>query len=189
MPLPDAGVVAIDAATDLYPPGPYGLHEGDVIKPLNWDGWVDSAADPDDDPFNETPTTVLTEAYFQGSDPGARMILINASSGTCSNCQAEMPVVQSLFEEYRSRGVRMITALRADGQDAPADTAFAKEWGQTYGLTFATVADPTDKLKPFYESDAMPMNMYIDASTMTIVEVRHGFDEAYTRQLFDAYVD
>jgi hypothetical protein len=52
-----------------------------------------------------------------------------------------------------------------------------------------TVADPVDALVPYYIENAVPMNMLIDTSTMTIVQVLHGYDDATVRQIFDAYAD
>src|SRR5262245_27394145 len=54
---PDAaapdGMPSADAGPLTYPPGPYGTDLGDVIANYMWMGYVDSAADADDDPFNE----------------------------------------------------------------------------------------------------------------------------------------
>lgn len=195
--VPDAAQLPPDAAPPppdappavTYPDGPYGFTEGQVIAALSWSGYADSDADPDDNPFNEPVTTVSLEDYYQGFDPGARIILINASAGWCSVCQEEAGYLVDIYAEYRSRGARIITALFQDTSGYAADTEFAKAWGEYFELTSAVVADPNDLLAPYYEEDTVPLNIFVDASNMVIVEVHHGFDNWTTRQIFDSYVD
>ncbi len=183
------GTAADAGAAATYPTGPYGMYEGDILKPITWTGYVDSDSDSDNDPFNEPARTVSVADYFQGLAPDSRIILINSSSGTCAICQEEMPLLVQLDAEYRSRGAHFLTALNKNNEGEPAGTDFAREWGQWFDLGFATVADPDDKLAPFYEENSQPMNMFIDSATMEIIAVHHGFDENYVRQMLDAYVD
>lgn len=190
LPPPDAAPPPPDAPPAVtYPPGPYGNSEGDVIKALSWSGYVDSDADTDNDPFNEPVTTVSLEDFYQGFDPGARIILINASAGWCSVCQDEAQSLRNINTEYFSRGGRIITALFQDTNGYAADTDFAKTWGEYFELTSAVVADPNDLLSPYYLEDTVPLNIFVDASNMVIVEVHHGFDDSTTRQIFESYVD
>jgi thiol-disulfide isomerase/thioredoxin len=178
-----------DAAPPPYPSGPYGYNVGSTVSNLSWTGYIDSATDTDKDPFNEPSRTVTMEEFFVGTDPGARVIIVNASAGWCGSCQEEMPKLESLFSDYESRGLRIISALFENTSGSAADTAFARSWGESFSLSFATVADPSDTLAPYYTENAVPMNMIVDASTMKIVEVFHGFDEYYVRQIVDNYVD
>lgn len=183
-PTPDAYVPPVE-----YPSGPYGTSEGAVIANLSWSGYADTDADSDDDPFNESPTTVSLQDYYVGFDPGARIILVNSSAGWCGSCQDEASSLRQLDASYRSRGARFVTALFEDSSSYPADTNFAKTWGQWYDLTFPVVADPEDKLGPYYEDSTVPMNILIDASDMSIIDIHHGFDYYYTQQILDTYCD
>ena len=177
-----------DAAPPAYPTGPYGYSVGSTIANLSWSGYVDGA-DSDSDPFNESARTFELEEYFVGTDPGARIIIINASAGWCGSCQEEMPELQGLHQSYRARGLRGVSALFEDTNGYAADEAFARTWGDTFNLSFATVADPSDTLAPYYQEDSVPMNLFVDASNMKIVDVFHGFDETHFRQVLDAYAD
>jgi len=187
---PDAAPLPPDAPPAVtYPPGPYGNNVGSVIAPLSWQGYVDSDSDSDANPFNEAVTTVSLQDFYKGFDPGARIILINASAGWCSVCQDEASYLVDIDADYHSRGARIITALFQDTSGYSADTDFAKTWGEYFEETFAVVADPNDLMSPYYQEDSVPMNVYIDASTMTIVNIEHGFDDTNTRQIFESYVD
>jgi thiol-disulfide isomerase/thioredoxin len=183
-PPPDAYVPPVQ-----YPPGPYGTNEGSVIANLTWTGYIDTDADGDSDPFNESPTTIKLEDFYVGFDPGARIIMINSSAGWCGACQDEAPSLVQLNTSHGPRGARFITALFEDTNSWPADTNFAKTWGEWYDLTFPTVADPDDLLGPYYEDSTVPMNILIDASDMTIIDIHHGFDYYYTKQILDNYCD
>jgi len=172
-----------------YPSGPYGTSEGSVIANLSWTGYIDTDADADSDPFNESPTTISLQDFYHGFDPGARIILINASAGWCGACQEEASELKQLDSAFRSRGARFITALFEDSSSYPADTDFAKSWGEWYSLAFPVVADPQDKLSPYYQESSVPMNIMIDASDMTIIDIIHGFDYSYTQQVLNTYCD
>lgn len=172
-----------------YPPGPYGTNEGSVIAELSWSGYVDSDADSDNDPFNESPTTISLRDYYVGFDPGARVILLNSSAGWCGACQEEAASLKQLDSSYRSRGARFIMAMFEDTNGSAADTNFAKTWGEWFDLAFPVVADPQDKLGPYYQDSSVPMNILIDASDMTIIDIHHGFDYYYTQQVLNTYCD
>jgi hypothetical protein len=195
MTIPDAPPVVIpDAAPPPdappaveYPPQPYGTSESSVIENLSWYGYVDSDADPDNNPFNEPVKLISLSDYYKVHDPKARVIIVNASAGWCSGCQEEAPYLVEFDAEFRAYGARFITALFHDSYYNPASTDFAKAWGEYYGSTFATVADPTDKLAPYYEDNTVPMNMAIDPSDMTIIDIHHGFDYDYMRQILETY--
>jgi thiol-disulfide isomerase/thioredoxin len=192
---PDAAPVAPDAAPvpdaapepAAYPSGPYGTRVGSVIENLAWMGYRDG--DGNGDPFDEDAREVTLEEFFSGRDPDAKIILINSAAGWCGPCQEEAPILRGLHNEYDGRGVRILSAIFETTSGSPAGVSYARTWGTTFNLPFAMVADPSDLLGPYYVENAVPMNMFVDAETMEIVEVYHGFDSQYTRSIFDAYVD
>jgi len=185
---PDARPAPPDAAPPHreYPAGPYGTRTGDVITNLSWTGYADDNGNGD--PFDDSPRSVSLGEMFEGNDPGAKLIFVNSSAGWCGSCQDEASALPGLYSEYHSRGVRIISTLFETTSGAAASTDFAREWGQTFRLPFPTVADPGSTLDPYYEESSVPMNMLIDAETMRILDVHHGFDSYQTRSLFDAHL-
>ena len=185
----DAGSSPDTAPHVYYPSGPYGNGEGDVIENLGWMGYIDSDIDSDDDPFNEPARMILLEEFFIGQDAHAKVIMINSSAGWCGSCQEEASQLPSLRDQYFAGGARFITAMFEDSSGSPASVGYAKSWGEFFDLDFPTVADPQDDLGPFYQESSVPMNMFIDAETMTIIDIHHGFSGSYARQILDAYAN
>ena len=172
-----------------YPSGPYGTNEGDVITNLGWMGYGDTDVDSDDDPFNEAARMVKLEEFFAGNDPSATVIMIGSGAGWCGPCQDEALQLPGLYTQYRASGARFISTMFEDSYGSKADANYAKAWGQQFGLAFPTLADPDGLLDPYYNGSAIPMNMFIDATTMEIIDVHHGFSASYTRQILDAYTN
>jgi thiol-disulfide isomerase/thioredoxin len=170
-----------------YPAGPYGTRSGEVMENLSWMGYVDD--DGDGSSSDDTARSFAMEELFAGNDPGARIIMINSSAGWCGACQDEASHLAELHAEYHARGARIVTTLFETTSGAPATLEFARDWSESFGLPVPTVADPTDRMGAYYESSIVPMNMFVDPSTMQIVDVDHGFSTSYTRSVFDAYVD
>jgi thiol-disulfide isomerase/thioredoxin len=193
--LPDA-LAAVDATPEppdaqpaSYPAPPYGYTEGSVIADLSWTGFVDTAADADLDPFNQAATEVRLADFYVGFDPASRILLVNQSAGWCSSCQEEMPQLADLHADYRDRGGRIVVALWQNDDSSPATLSFVDEWGTYFQLTNPTVADPDDRLGPYFQEDTIPMNLLVDTATMEIVDVIHGYDDDQIRQVFEAYAD
>lgn len=183
---PPMGVIVDQRA---YPVGPYGYGVGDTIANFSLQGYRDTDADPDDDPFNEEPCEIHMEDFFSGQDLGARVLLLNVSAGWCSVCQDEARSLRTIWDEYKVKGGRFYTVLFQDTQENPADLADIKEWGTYFGSKWPHGADPTDSLSPYFPEPSVPLNIYVDLLTMKIVEVHVGFDSGYTRQILNTYVN
>jgi thiol-disulfide isomerase/thioredoxin len=192
---PDAAPAAPDAAPVpdaepeplAYPAGPYGTREGDVIENLAWMGWADDNGNGD--PTDDASRMITLEEFFVGRDPASRILLVTASAGWCGACQEEAPILADIYQDYQGRGARMMTALVETTSGAPGTVDFARQWAQSFDLPFPVVADPSDLLADYYRENSIPMNMFIDLQTMTIVEIWHGFGRQDAEDVFDAYVD
>ncbi len=193
---PDAAASDVDAAPGpdappprAYPAGPYGTATGRVIVNLAWQGFRDTGADADHDPFNEAAHTVSLEDYFVGRDPGSRLLIITSSAGWCAACQEEATHMPGMAAEWSPRGVRFLTAMLEDEAGRPCPIAFAREWGLDFDLTTDVVADPQALLDPYYSSNSIPFNLFIETDGMTIVRKMHGWDDDVAEGIFDAYAD
>src|SRR5574340_538315 len=73
------------------------------------------------------------------SELRGQAVIINMWATWCPPCRAEMPALESLYEEYKDQGL-MILAVNATVQDDPLAIApFIEE----YGLTFPILLDET----------------------------------------------
>jgi hypothetical protein len=183
---PPMGVVVDQRA---YPAGPYGYAVGDTIANFTLQGYRDTDADADDDPFNEEPSDITLESFFSGQDLDARVLLIQVSAGWCSVCQDETRSLRTMWDEYKGKGGRFYTVLFQDDNEDPAQLDDVKAWGEYFGTHWPHGADPTDSLSPYFPEPSVPLNIYVDLLTMKIVEVHVGFDSSYTRQILNTYVN
>ena len=182
------GERGVQAAAELLGFQPREM-EGQVIQDLSWSGFIDSDADADRDPFNEPATEIRLADFYVGFDPGSRILMLNQSAGWCPSCQEEMPFLVDLDADYRDRGGRILVAIWQNDDESPGSVAFVDEWGTYFHLTNPAVADPNDLLGPYFEENTIPMNLLVDTSNMTIIDVRHEYDDDYVRQVFEAYAD
>ncbi len=83
------------------------------------------------------------------------------------------------YPGYRDRGARFVSTLYQDEGGAPADTSFAAQWGQAFGLTWATAADPEDTMRQYLFNT--PANLFVNAVSMEIMAISYEFTEASFR--------
>ena len=57
-----------------------------------------------------------------------------------------------------------------------ATREYAQSYSRSYGFTFTTAYDPSYQLNAYAVDSTVPMNMFVDLSTMQILDVQHGFD-------------
>lgn len=164
-----------DAAVEGYPPGPYGVSNGSVIADIAWDGWKDPVAvDYDSAAFEEV---FLSDFYDPDGSKGFKAIVLNASARWCSICKIEQNHIREKTLEWEPKGVVFIEALFEDTGGNPAKPTDLVAWGKSYKIDWILVLDPTNKLSPFFDPSASPMNMVIDARTMVIRDIVTGLPE------------
>jgi hypothetical protein len=95
-----------------------------------------------------------------------------------------------VYDAYKPKGVEIIGVIFEDSQYNPAKPNDLVIWGGKDGFSvpFPLVVDPGFKIGVYFESDATPMNMLIDATTMKIIRVDMGFDSR-TPDKYWQYVD
>jgi hypothetical protein len=174
-----------------YPEGPYGRGVGATIANLSFLGWRDPALSNHDPARLEQVR--LSDFYNPaGTKNDVRLILINASAVWCSVCKAEYKHLRNsaVYANYRPRGVEILGVLFEDNQYNPAKPSDLVIWGGSSGfdVAFPLVLDPGFKIGVYFESDATPMNMLIDATTMQIIDVTMGYDSRTPTKYWD-YID
>lgn len=166
----DASRGPADGPTDRtrYPPGPYGRSVGSTIEDL---GFV----------AGDGVVRTLSEAR---ADEGTRLLLISTSAGWCSACIAEQP---ELVERHaRWPALEVMVVLFEDADFVAADAEDAERWQRRYDLPFSVLADPPFVLGDYYDRSLTPMNMLIDADTMTILRIGTGWDPGAVDALVEA---
>lgn len=152
-----------DGGDEDYPPGPYGTSEGERLRNIE---------------FTDEQGVALSLAQIY-RDPDARVLLISTSAEWCSACREEQPLLQSLYNEYRNDGFRVLVTIFEDANFLPADTQDVLEWRELYDLSFFTVLDVGNSFRDFYDVSLTPMNMLVvvdpaAASPMEILTIEVG---------------
>lgn len=181
--VPDAGPTTDAAYT--YPSGPFGTGPEDTIENLSWVGFVDD--DGDGNPFNQEPRIFYLAEYYAENDPDAKVIMVNAAAGWCGPCQQEAYSSGDLMATYYPKGARFVSAVFEDSSGNPATRDFVKTWGQTFQAKWPLMVDATFLLGKYFDQNAMPMNMFVDARTMKILTIYSGYDDQFQRNLLDYY--
>jgi cytochrome c-type biogenesis protein CcmF len=84
------------------------------------------------------------------------VVVVNFWATWCQSCEDELPALQSVWEEFRSRGVQFI-GLAYREKDADVRGAAA-----SYGLTFPLALDPNNAVAASYGISAVPETFVID---------------------------
>lgn len=165
------GGAGLDATPrDVFPAGPYGQAEGEVLENLSF-------TSAEGAPF-----------ALQGlrADEDARLLLVVTAAGWCTACIEEQPSLQRLVDERGPDGLRVLVAVFEDSEFAPAGPADAADWQAEHALSFPVVADPEFVLRDYYDSSLTPMNMLVRLGPMTIARVTTGWDPVLVESLVEA---
>ncbi len=189
---PDAGTAPTPDSPPAivpYPEGPYGTATGATIQNLFWQGFADSDADADDDPFNEPAKEISLEDFFSERNPGSKILVLTNSASWCGACQEEASEMPAFVAEWMPKGVRFMTGMIENSSGGPASLNTAKSWGQNFDLTTPVVADPEVILDPYYTSNGIPFNLFIDTRTMKIIGKMSGYDSSEAEAIINAHLD
>jgi peroxiredoxin len=86
-------------------------------------------------------------------------VVVNIWASWCPPCRAEMPALESVYQEYKDQGF-VILAVNATNQDDP-DQAIA--FAQSLGLSFPILFDDQGEVSNQYQVRALPSTFFVDA--------------------------
>jgi peroxiredoxin len=112
-------------------------------------------------------------SQFRGS-----VILLDFSADWCGPCRAEAARLEALFNEYRDRGLVILT-LMIDGSPSA--------WAAQYGLTFPVLNDNAQAQWRIYGEGAVPLNMVLDRN-LIIRYKESGFNESAIISMIKKYL-
>jgi peroxiredoxin len=146
-----------------YPPEPYGVTQGSVIKSVSF-------VDTDDQPF------ALKQLRENEQN---QLLLLTTSAEWCTACIKEQPQLQDFYDQYQQYGLTVLVTLFQDANFVAATSLVAKRWKEKYDLSFDVVADTTEPsaMSAYYDIALTPMIMLIDLNTMEILYLAQGFDQ------------
>lgn len=124
-----------------------------------------------------TLKTAQGETYTL-SDQKGQAVLVNIWATWCPPCEAEMPAIEKMYQEYKEQGF-VVLAVNSTFQDDPFDiTPFAEE----HGLTFPILLDETGDISRSYQVRSLPSSFFIDQQgIITEVVIGGPMSEALLR--------
>ena len=111
-----------------------------------------------------------------------RPVIVNLWASWCDPCKEEAPILQRLWERYRSKGVIVLGVDTQDGSDDAR--GFIKE----FGLTYPSLRDGTDRTQKKFETTQLPETFVVDAEGRLRQTIRGGLTAASEREIA-AYLD
>ena len=90
------------------------------------------------------------------TDLKGRIVLVNFWASWCGPCRKEMPLLEQLNRQYRSKGVTLV------GVDVEPDSAAAIDWLKLTPVSFPILFDVDSKVSKLYQVDGMPNTVILD---------------------------
>jgi len=128
--------------------------------------------------FRDPAGGSVEPASFLGSAE-VKLLLLNASAGWCTVCQAEAPELAAWDDEYGAQGLEILYTLFEDSSGVAPTDAFAEGWCDSLGLPFACLVDEgfeTTGLGQYFDRTSAPLNLLVRTSDMAIVYGDTGYD-------------
>jgi peroxiredoxin len=95
-----------------------------------------------------------------------KVILLNIWATWCIPCEAEMPSIQRLYDEFGPQGLEVVAVSVDDG-----DPARVKEWVDERGLTFQVLHDQSGDIERTYQTIGVPETFIIDRDGVIVKKV------------------
>ncbi|MGH2650617.1 MAG: peroxiredoxin family protein [Actinomycetota bacterium] len=89
---------------------------------------------------------------------GKKAVFLNFWASWCPSCQEEMPTMETLYREFKPRGLEIL-AVSIDTRTGDVAT-FTK----MHGVTFPALLDPDQKVFKQYRASKIPTHVLIDRS-------------------------
>ena len=137
------------------------------------------------EPAPRYAATTLAGDSASTSALAGKVVLLNVWATWCAPCRAEIPYLQSLYEQHRAEGLEIVgVSVDARGQES-AIADFAKEFRMSYPIW----RDPDERVQSLYMALGVPSSYLIDRAGILrwrrLGTIRES-DTTLTRALADA---
>ncbi len=88
---------------------------------------------------------------------GKKAVLLNFWATWCAPCRLEMPTMEEVYQEYKSRGLEILAVSLDAGQ-----TSVVKNFMRELKLTFPALLDPNMEVLRLYRLFSIPATFLID---------------------------
>ncbi|NIO49718.1 MAG: redoxin domain-containing protein [Candidatus Aminicenantes bacterium] len=143
---------------------------------------------PTPPPTSATPQVGDTAPDFTAKDQNNQdvslydyfgsVILFNFSADWCGPCNSEAPHLETLYNDYKSRGFQVITLLLSGSPN---------DWALLHNLSFPVLDDNNETIWDIYGEGYVPLNIIVDRNCV-IRYKQAGFDENAIRAIIEQYL-
>jgi cytochrome c-type biogenesis protein len=117
----------------------------------------------------ESPAATLGGDTVTLASLRGQVVLLNIWATWCVPCRTETPYLQSVYEEHRDQGLRVV-GISVDTRDAADDVEMFVE---EYGVTYTVLHDPQMRAMDLYQVRGLPATFLIDREG-TLRWIRYG---------------
>ena len=135
------------------------------------------------------PSFSLTDQYGEAvslHDFCGKAVIVESSAIWCPSCQAAAPELAAMYEEYKDRGLMVITLLGENNEGAAPTTEELMLWAETYGSTHPVVADPNWAYSSNFITGSIPSETVVSPGAFIEMINQYGLTasdvEAYLPQ-------
>ncbi len=158
-----------------YPDGPYGYNVGDTLGP---DQTFYGYANPQKVGYKGALEPIkLSDFYDPDGKKGIKVILFDVGALWCPYCKQEEADIQNkgYYATYKAKGTEFFSALFQDANGGPTKASDLQLWTTTYQSDYPTAIDPGFWFGHFFDSNAAPLNMLVNARNMKILDEMLGY--------------
>jgi peroxiredoxin len=122
-----------------------------------------------------TPDSVSIHAASEG-----KVTLVNIWATWCIPCRAEMPAMEKLYQEFRSRGFQILAVSIDEGSAADV-----RSFLQELGITFDVLHDRSGDIQRVYQTTGVPENFLLDRNGVIVKRVigEHPWNSELSRRI------
>jgi cytochrome c biogenesis protein CcmG, thiol:disulfide interchange protein DsbE len=115
-------------------------------------------------------------------DFAGKVTLVNIWATYCVPCQKEIPAMDSLYQAYASRGLR-IAAVSVD----IAPVSVVQKFASDYKMTFDVLHDPSLRIQDTYQTTGVPESFLLDrhGRIMRIAQLAAPWNSAENRRIVE----
>ena len=130
---------------------------------------------------NPAPAFQLGSADGQSLDLGSlkgKVVMINFWASWCGPCRKEMPILEQLNRQYRSKGLALI------GVNVEPDSKTALDWLKATPVSFPILFDTESKVSKLYQVAGMPNTVILDRKG-TVRYIHRGYQAGAENEYLD----
>ena len=114
-------------------------------------------------------------------DPKTRLLVLSFMASYCKPCKKELPFLESLYEKYKDRGLRVVmVSVDTDEAAFPVMTALVKE----HHVTFPVLKDRLNLVSRSFLGSKTPLpSLFLVGPDGVVLQVKRGYTEDASRAL------